>query len=108
MHNLSDDYHYVCDRNELALNVPKAFEVDERFVVVVATSSGVYCIEDVCTHDGGSLSDGEFDGRCMVCPRHGAKFDVKTGKAICMPATEPTPSHTVKIDGDKVFIQLNS
>jgi 3-phenylpropionate/trans-cinnamate dioxygenase ferredoxin subunit len=44
----------------------------------------------------------------LVCPRHGAKFDVRTGKAVCMPATEDTPSHTVKIDAGKIYVALNN
>jgi 3-phenylpropionate/trans-cinnamate dioxygenase ferredoxin subunit len=53
------------------------------------------------------LGDGQLDGQCLVCPRHGAKFDVKNGKAMCMPATEDTPSHTVRVDGTKVFVALS-
>ncbi len=63
-------------------------EVDDRLVVVVRYEGQVYCVDDVCTHDGGTLGDGELDGNCLVCPRHGAKFDIKTGNAMCMPATK--------------------
>ncbi len=101
------EFHYVCDRGELAPNTPKSFEVDQRFVVLVDLGNEVYCIEDMCTHDGGTLADGEFDGNCLVCPRHGARFDVKNGKAMCMPATEDTPSHCVKVEGTKVFVALS-
>ncbi len=101
------EFHYVCDRSELTPNTPKSFEVDQRFVVLVDLGAEVYCIEDMCTHDGGTLADGELDGQCLVCPRHGAKFDVKNGKAMCMPATEDTPSHPVRLEGDKVFVALS-
>jgi 3-phenylpropionate/trans-cinnamate dioxygenase ferredoxin subunit len=81
-------------------------EVDDRFVVVTLIEGEVYCIEDLCTHDGGTLGDGEVDGTCIACPRHGAKFDLRTGNALTMPATEATLSHEVKVEDGKVFVQL--
>ncbi|MFN9602359.1 MAG: Rieske 2Fe-2S domain-containing protein [Planctomycetota bacterium] len=87
---------------------PKSVEVLDRFVVLVRYDSQVYCIEDLCTHDGGTLGDGELDGFCLVCPRHGAKFDVRNGHVVCMPATEDTPSHEVRIDGDRVLVRLRN
>ncbi len=53
------------------------------------------------------LGDGELDGHCLVCPRHGAKFDVRTGEAVAMPATEPTTRFAVKIDGDSVLVAIS-
>ena len=50
-----------------------------------------YCIDDVCTHDGGPLSEGKLEDHAIACPRHGAKFDIRTGKALTMPAT-PLPN----------------
>ena len=103
----TNQFAFACKLSELKPNVIKALEVDDRFVVLVMLSdSKVYCIEDVCTHDGGTLSDGELVGNCLVCPRHGAKFDVKTGDAVCMPATVGTLSHGVQIRNDDVFVQL--
>ena len=103
----TNKFEFACKLSEMKPNVIKAIEVADRFVVLVMLSGGgVYCIEDVCTHDGGTLSDGELVGNCLVCPRHGAKFDVKTGDAVCMPATVGTLSHGVQIRNDDVFVQL--
>jgi 3-phenylpropionate/trans-cinnamate dioxygenase ferredoxin subunit len=66
----------------------------------------LYCLDDVCTHDGGTLSDGEFFDSQVRCPRHGACFDVRTGAALTMPATEPTPCHEVKTDDDKIYVRI--
>lgn len=74
--------------------------------MLVRYDAEVYCIEDLCTHDGGTLGDGELDGFCLICPRHGAKFDVRNGHVLCMPATEDTPSHEVRIDDGKVLVRL--
>ena len=83
-------------------------EVGERLVVLIHAAGHWYALDDVCTHDGGPLSDGPLDEAAgtIACPRHGAKFDVKTGAALTMPATKPTVAHEVKIDGDRVLVKL--
>lgn len=82
-------------------------EVDERLVVLVCLEGQIYCLDDVCTHDGGTLGDGELDGCQLVCPRHGARFDVRDGSAQTMPATEPTVVHEVRVDGDSILVKIN-
>jgi 3-phenylpropionate/trans-cinnamate dioxygenase ferredoxin component len=99
-------YQFACKRSSLKNNVPITAEIQDRFVVVALIDEAVYCIEDLCTHDGGTLGDGEVDNGCIVCPRHGAKFDLKTGHAMCMPATEATLAHEVSIVGDDVMVRL--
>lgn len=83
-------------------------EVDGQFVVVVKIDGEYYCIDDVCTHDGGPLGEGPLVGHCLACPRHGAQFDVRTGKPVTMPATVPTSVHEVKIDGDDILVRRHS
>ena len=106
--NLSNKkFEFACKLSELKPNLAKAIEVNDRFVVLVMLDDGkIFCVEDLCTHDGGTLGEGELEGNCLVCPRHGAKFDVRTGDAICMPATEGTLSHEVRIENDEIFVQL--
>jgi 3-phenylpropionate/trans-cinnamate dioxygenase ferredoxin subunit len=82
-------------------------EVDDRLVVLFHVGDVFYCVDDVCTHDGGPLGDGELVDGTIACPRHGAQFDIKTGEALCMPATENTIVHQVKVDGDDVLVQIN-
>jgi 3-phenylpropionate/trans-cinnamate dioxygenase ferredoxin component len=82
-------------------------EIDERLIVVFHAAGHFYAIDDVCTHDGGPLGDGELDGFAVACPRHGAKFDIRDGRAIMMPATRPTVSHEVRLEGDAVLVKLN-
>ncbi|MEQ1825165.1 MAG: non-heme iron oxygenase ferredoxin subunit [Pirellula sp.] len=100
------DFHFACKLSDLKPNQPNTFEIDDRFVVLVIVDGQVYCVEDLCTHDGGTLGDGELHGLCLICPRHGAKFDVRNGHAMCMPATEPTLSHEVKIQNDEVHVRI--
>lgn len=82
-------------------------EVDEQLVVLVHVDGQFYCIDDVCTHDGGTLGDGELDGCQLICPRHGARFDVRDGSPQTMPATQPTTVHEVRVDGDSVLVKIN-
>ncbi|MEO8497364.1 MAG: non-heme iron oxygenase ferredoxin subunit [Planctomycetota bacterium] len=81
-------------------------EVQDRMVVLLHINEQFFCIDDVCTHDGGPLGEGELCGYELACPRHGAKFDVRNGAALTMPATEATVVHEVKIEGDNVFVRI--
>ena len=81
-------------------------EVDDRIVALFKVGGEYFCIDDVCTHDGGPLADGELDDHTIACPRHGAKFDIRSGAALTMPATRPTKSYAVKVEGEDVLIQV--
>jgi 3-phenylpropionate/trans-cinnamate dioxygenase ferredoxin subunit len=65
-----------------------------------------YAIDDVCTHDGGPLDQGELEGDLVECPRHGAKFDVTTGKAVVLPAVRPVKTYPVQVQGDDVMVDV--
>lgn len=83
-------------------------EVGERLIALIHAAGHFYALDDVCTHDGGPLSDGPVDPAdgTIACPRHGAKFDLRTGAALTMPATKPTKAHELKIEGDQIFVRL--
>jgi len=85
-------------------------EVGDRLVVLIHAAGHWYALDDICTHDGGPLSEGPVDaeGGTIACPRHGAKFDLATGAAKTMPATKPTVAHEVKVEGERVLIRLNA
>jgi len=63
-----------------------------------------YALADLCTHDGGELSDGDLDGHVIECARHGARFDIRTGAALALPATGAVPRHAVRVIGDQVQV----
>ncbi len=81
-------------------------ECDQQIVVLFHVGGQFYCLDDICTHDGGPLGEGQLDGCQIICPRHGARFDIQTGKALTMPATKDTRQHEVKIEGDQILVKL--
>ena len=80
--------------------------VDDRLVVLICLDQEFYCVDDVCTHDGGTLGDGELVGCELMCPRHGAKFDIRSGEALTMPATENTLTHELKVEGTDILVRI--
>ena len=101
------EFHKVAKTSDIPDPGKTVLEVDERLVVLLHVDGDFYCIDDVCTHDGGPLGEGDLCGFELACPRHGAKFDVHSGDALTMPATEATAVHEVKVEGDDVFVKLN-
>ena len=101
------EFFKVASINDLADGAIQLVEADDRLVILSRIGEEYFCIDDICTHDGGTLSDGEHEGCEIACPRHGAKFDMRTGKALCMPATQDTVAHEVKVDGDDILVRIN-
>lgn len=83
------DWIDVAAANEIAPGESKVIDIDGAMIAVFNLDGQIYAIEDVCTHDGGSLTGGEVIGDEIVCPRHGAKFNIKTGEVTAPPAYEP-------------------
>lgn len=81
------------------------YDFAEESVIILNVGGVFYCIADVCSHDDGPLRDGEVEGYEIVCPRHGARFDVRDGRALCLPATSPIPSYTVKLEDGDIYVQ---
>lgn len=75
--------------------------IDDLPIVVFNIAGGYYAIADLCSHDDGPLGDGELDGTEIVCPRHGARFDIRSGKVLSLPAIVNIPAYPVRIlDGE--------
>ena len=97
----------VCDIAELLPGEYKVAFDGDTAIAVFNIEGGYYAVEDVCTHDGGELAGGSLDGFEVECIRHGAKFDVRTGAALCPPAYTPTVSFPVRVENDAVWTQDN-
>ena len=97
----------VAKTTEIAVGALKPVVVDGKPLLICHTAEGFFAIDDTCTHDDGPLADGWLEGDAIECPRHGARFDVKTGKVLCLPAAVPIKSYPVKIDGDAIQVQVS-
>jgi len=84
------------------------FHVDDHDVAVCNVDGAFYAIDDVCTHDGGSLDQGELEGDQIECPRHGARFDVRTGEAIPLPAFEPVETYPVRVEDETIQVGVEN
>lgn len=79
--------------------------VDRHGVLLCNVGGQIFAIEDVCTHDGGELDQGELEGSRIMCPRHGAIFDVTNGAALTPPAVMPVATYGVRVDGDDIYVE---
>lgn len=96
----------VATKDEIPLGGSKLVEVDFIRVALFNLEGTIYALEDMCTHDGGPLVEGDVVNGCEVmCPRHGARFDIRTGEALSFPAFEATNTYEVQIEGDDVLIE---
>jgi 3-phenylpropionate/trans-cinnamate dioxygenase ferredoxin subunit len=98
------EFEQVARVDEIADGGRKSLIVDDVPVLLLRVGDDFYCIEDVCTHDGQPLSDGPLVGCEITCSRHGARFDVRDGKPMCMPATEPVATFPVEVRDGAVYV----
>ena len=84
----------------------KAFDVNGKLILVANWQGTLFATEDLCTHDGGTLSDGELIDGEVECPRHGAHFDLRTGRPT-LPAPVPIKTFPVKIEDGNIFIAID-
>ena len=84
-------------RNFRAATAIAVFHLDDAF----------YAIEDVCTHDGGELAHGAVEDEAIICPRHGARFSIKTGAVLAPPAYEPVATFPVRVENGMVQVRDN-
>ena len=92
---------------EIPLGQFKEVHVQGKRLLICHAEGGFYAIDDTCTHDDGSLGDGWLEGFEIECPRHGARFDVRTGKVLCLPAAVPINSYAVKVEEHEVKVNVN-
>jgi 3-phenylpropionate/trans-cinnamate dioxygenase ferredoxin component len=93
--------------DEIRPGEKKIVEVEGTLAVVTNLDGQFYAIEDVCTHDGGPVGEGELDAETgeIRCPRHGARFDLRTGAALSLPAFEPVTTYEVRVEDGNVMVE---
>lgn len=82
------------------------FEIDDLPIVLYALNGKYFATGDECSHDGGPIGDGEVEGNEIICPRHGARFDLRTGKVTRLPAVTDIPGYPVRVVNDMIEIGI--
>lgn len=98
-------YVKVAKVGEIPEGGRKLVDLEEVTVALFHVDGRYYCIEDVCSHDGGPVAEGPLDRFAVECPRHGAQFDIRDGSVLSMPAVVPIPTFEVRIEGDDILVE---
>jgi naphthalene 1,2-dioxygenase system ferredoxin subunit len=93
--------------NELPADDVKGIAVAGLDIAIYTVGDDVYATDNICTHGHARLSDGFLEGREIECPLHQGRFDVRNGQPTCDPVTEAVRSYPVRIDGQRVLLQLD-
>ena len=96
----------IAKKDDIPAGEVRVYSVSGKELAVAHVDGAFYAIDDVCTHDGGPLGEGYIEDCQIECPRHGARFDLKTGKAMTLPAVMPVNSYPVRVEGDDVQVEV--
>jgi 3-phenylpropionate/trans-cinnamate dioxygenase ferredoxin subunit len=100
------DFIEIAPASELPNGERLFVEVADRPIVIFNIAGKNFAIGDVCTHDDGPLGDGDLEGFNIVCPRHGAEFDIRTGRAMQMPAVVGISAYPVRVVNGMIQVGL--
>jgi len=96
----------VAKKDEVLPGTARMVEVAGHALAICNTGSGVYTIDNKCTHDNGPLGQGQLEGHVIVCPRHGARFDVTNGRVLALPAVRPVKSWPTRLTDDAIEVEV--
>jgi 3-phenylpropionate/trans-cinnamate dioxygenase ferredoxin subunit len=83
-------------------------DIDDKPIMVIKLCGEFLAIADICSHDDGPVGEGAIEGYEIICPRHGARFDIRTGRVMALPAFVDIPAYPVRIVGDQVEVGIPS
>lgn len=98
------DFIRVASIDEVPPGTARRIEVDGQKIAVVNVNGTLYAVDDTCTHEEESLSAGPVVGEIIVCPKHGSRFHIPTGRVLSLPAVRPLNTYAVKVEGDDVLL----
>jgi len=94
----------ICSFSEISSGQIRVVNIDGREIALVREDEHIYALDNICTHDGGDLGDGTIIDGQIQCPRHGARFDLKTGAVTQMPAAVGITTYPVRVENGVVFL----
>ena len=101
-----NDFQLIASTADVPLGKTHCVTVGEREVLLCNSSEGMFAVDNLCTHAQARLSEGKLKGCKVICPLHGAAFDVRNGEALSRPASVPLNTYPLKIEGEKIFLSL--
>ncbi len=101
---MSDGFVTVAKVGEVADGSVKVVRVEDQAIALFHVGGEYFALDDVCTHDGGPLAEGWLEDHVIECPRHAARFDIRSGAVLALPATAPVPSYAVRVVGDDIQV----
>ncbi|HTD88581.1 MAG TPA: non-heme iron oxygenase ferredoxin subunit, partial [Candidatus Binatia bacterium] len=96
----------IASLSEIAVDAVLGVDVDGSRVALYRLANEVFATAGICTHAMALLSDGFVEDGKIECPLHQGQFDIRSGKALCAPATEDLRTYAVKLDGDEILIDM--
>ena len=96
----------VAQTHELAPGTKKRVWVGETRILLANVDGEFYAVDDLCPHARAFMSAGWLDGDEIMCPLHGAQFNIKTGQVLSLPAEDDLPVFPVKIEGDSILVAV--
>jgi 3-phenylpropionate/trans-cinnamate dioxygenase ferredoxin component len=104
-----DSYQKIASLGDIPEGAVRVFELEDgQRVAVCKVEKEIFAVADLCSHDNGPLGEGELVDHEIECPRHGARFDIKTGKALCLPAVVAIPTYEVEVRGEEIWVSPKS
>jgi 3-phenylpropionate/trans-cinnamate dioxygenase ferredoxin subunit len=97
----------VASVSDVAADSAKQVVVGGRKIALVNVRGTFHAVDDTCTHEDESLSEGVVAGEIIVCPKHGSRFNVVSGRVLSLPAVRPLRTYPVKVEGDDVLLSLD-
>ncbi|SDV46315.1 non-heme iron oxygenase ferredoxin subunit [Chitinasiproducens palmae] len=97
---------FAAKLSDLVEDEPLAVTLGDEQIALYLLEGEVHATHNVCTHQYALLSDGYMEDGCIECPLHQAKFDIRTGAALCAPATQPVLVYRVQVEGDDIMVEL--
>lgn len=100
------EFVVVATEDELGDGERILFKIDGESIVLFKIAEAFFAIADLCSHDDGPVAEGELEGHEVICPRHGARFDLHTGKALTLPAVVDIPAYPVRVEDGEVLVGI--
>ncbi len=98
------EYYNVAKVGDIKNYQVKQYTVNDHRIVLANVEGTYFATQDLCTHDGGPLGEGEVFDHEIECPRHGARFDLRTGEVVALPAMFPIKTFPVRVEGDNIQV----